>query len=700
MNPLSGEIIDSTCKCRYGARGDCKHAAAVALFMELLVHYQQPWLCGCPDGLFATGEGVVLLELKCQHSIKDSALIDFTAQVTFVKYLVYEEDLSAVSVITSREGGDVALPCDLRHSRQDSRASAVPWFKRGLPALVYSVDMGSRSGNFLRATHQPGHAWPGRAYFSSADGPALLTIGDVQAADAGLYVCSATFGTGNTRNTTVRFVVVVPPDSPIERDNFGNKLGQVAGPYREGEPLTLACEMLTATNPEDVFTGEKSHADPGTNLDFDNLDTIKPHLRPTCRPAGRPCLHSVRGCDPGHFLLDRYYHNDDDKHNGADASEAVDGPNPVQTASLSGGTGGRDRVQGGRIPTCTRDFLMEGQGQATHESLQVTSIAIVRKSGGNSRTQVFLIGKRIFSAVAYTPTREDNGKKLRCLAEYLNLIGSSIEASYILDVYYKAVVRLQLGKRLRLEEIFEGQDLFLECSIDATQASPRLSGGSREGKCARIQQPRSSRSNSRWSSRLSRGTARDYTCVAINSEGESESNERTVYPAAAHEMVQVSCDVDAYPSVASFRWSFNGSLRSHEVQSFLSEGGRSAASYVPREQADYGLLFWWAANEIGTQKTPCEFKVTPVLLWCPSNCTLTNQTEEAFLADCREDHIGGPRQLYSLEVHDVSCHRLLANLTADRPAFWVQGVPAGINVVLVLYAANQMGRSQPVLLRA
>ncbi|CAN8020978.1 unnamed protein product, partial [Ixodes persulcatus] len=37
--------------------------------------------------------------------------------------------------------------------------------------------------------------------------------------------------------------IVLPPDSPIIRDKFGNKLGKVAGPYREGEPLTLTCEV-------------------------------------------------------------------------------------------------------------------------------------------------------------------------------------------------------------------------------------------------------------------------------------------------------------------------------------------------------------------------------------------------------------------------------------------------------------------------
>ncbi|EEC14980.1 sidestep protein, putative, partial [Ixodes scapularis] len=334
-----------------------------------------------------------------------------------------------------------------------------------------------------------------------------------------------------------------------------------------------------------------------------------------------------------------------------------------------------------------------------------------------SHFKILLIGNRIFSVVAYTPTREDNGKKLRCLAENPNLIGSSIEASYILDIYYKPVVRLQLGKRLRLEEIFQGQDLYLECSIDANPSVSevvwRFEGREvRSNPAAKV----ITSNQSLVFQAIQRQNAGRYICVAINSEGESESNEvhlrvqyspvcssrqRTVYPAAAHEMVQVSCDVDAHPSVVSFRWAFNGTLRSHEVQSFVSEGGRSVASYVPREEADYGSLLCWGANDMGTQKTPCQFKVTPVgPPLAPSNCTLSNQTEEAFLAECHEDHIGGPRQLYSLEVHDVSCHRLLANLTADRPAFWVQGVPAGLNVVLVLYAANRMGRSQPVLLRA
>ncbi|KAG0422417.1 hypothetical protein HPB47_001759 [Ixodes persulcatus] len=84
--------------------------------------------------------------------------------------------------------------------------------------------------------------------------------------------------------------------------------------------------------------------------------------------------------------------------------------------------------------------------------------------------KVMLIGNRIFSVVAYTPTREDNGKRLRCVGrepQHHRQLNRGV-----VQPRHKPLVTLQLGKRLRLEEIFEGQDVYLECSIDA---NPRVS---------------------------------------------------------------------------------------------------------------------------------------------------------------------------------------------------------------------------------
>ncbi|XP_077557008.1 neural cell adhesion molecule 1-like isoform X2 [Haemaphysalis longicornis] len=607
--------------------------------------------------------------------------------------IAYEDGAVVPAVVTGRVGGDAALPCHLRHATQESWAVSVSWFKRGLSGPVYTVDMGS--GNFLQAKHRPAHLWAGRAYFSSADEPALLMVGDVAATDAGLYVCSALFANGAQRNSTVRFVVVVPPETPVIRDKFGNKVGKVAGPYREGESLTLTCEVSGGVPEPTVSwwrngteqlhhtTDSSSHGVTRSTLELPQLHRHDLNASLVCKASNHNGTYLVASG----VSLELYLKPSVVRIRSKQRPLAAGLPAEIECEAA-----------GSRPPPVITWWRGKAKIAADH-------------------VKVMPIGNRVFSVVAYTPTREDNGKRLRCVAENPNIVGSFIEASYNLDVHYKPLVSLQLGKRLRLEEIFEGQDVYLECSIDA---NPRVSEvlWRFEGSQDVHSDPAAKVITSNQSlvfQAIQRLNAGRYTCVAINAVGESVSNElqlrvqyspvcssqqRRVYPAAAHEMLQVACEVDAHPSAVSFHWAFNGSVRSHELQTFVSDGGRSVASYVPRDKADYGTLLCWAANRIGRQKEPCRFHVVPIgPPKAPYNCTLSNQTEDAFLAECREEP-GGVRQLYSLEVHDISCHRLLANLSAERPAFWVQGVPAGLNYVLVLYAVNEMGRSQPVLLRA
>ncbi|XP_054933189.1 neural cell adhesion molecule 1-like [Dermacentor andersoni] len=610
--------------------------------------------------------------------------------------IAFEDAIVGPSAVTSRVGGDAALPCHLRHVTQDSWAMSVSWFKRGLSGPVYTIDMGS--GNFLQARHRPAHLWAGRAYFSSADEPALLMIGDVAAVDAGLYVCSALFPDGGERNSTVRFVVVVPPETPVIRDRFGNKVGKVAGPYREGESLTLTCEVSGGV-PEPTVTWWRN----STKQLHHTVDSSSPGVTRSTMELAQLHRHDLNVS----FVCKASNHNETYVVTSSVTIDLYLKPSMVRIRS-------KQRPLAAGLPA-----EIECEAAGSRPAPVITWWCGKAKISADN-IKVMPIGNRVFSVATYTPRREDNGKRLRCVAENPGIAGSFLEASYSLDVHYKPIVTLQLGKRLRLEEIFEGQDVYLECSIDA---NPRVSE-----VVWRFEDSHEVHSNpaakvitsnqSLVFQAIQRLNAGRYTCVAANSEGESVSNElhlrvqyspvcsirqRVVYPAAAHEMLQVSCEVDAHPSAVSFQWAFNGSLRNHELQSFVSEGSHSVASYVPRDRSDYGILLCWATNKIGRQKEPCRFQIVQIgPPKAPYNCTLSNQTEDAFLAECLEDASdgGGLHQLYSLEVHDVSCHRLLANLSAERPAFWVQDVPAGLSYVLVLYAVNEVGRSQPVLLRA
>ncbi|KAK8783563.1 hypothetical protein V5799_010073 [Amblyomma americanum] len=552
-------------------------------------------------------------------------------------------------------------------------------------------------GNFLQAKHRPAHLWAGRAYLSSADEPALLMIGDVVAADAGLYVCSTLFANGAQRNSTVSFVVIVPPETPVIRDKFGSKVEKMAGPYREGESLTLTCEV-TGGVPEPTVTwwrntteqlhhtvDSSSHGVTRSTLELPQLHRHDLNASLVCRASNHNGTYVVTSA----VSLDLYLKPSMVRIRSKQRPLAAGLPAEIECEAA-----------GSRPPPVITWWRGETKISADH-------------------VKVMHIGRRVFSVVTYTPTREDKGKRVRCVAENPNIEGSFIEASYSLDVHYKPLVTLQLGKRLRLEEIYEGQDVYLECSIDA---NPRMSEviWRFEGSQDVHSDPAAKVITSNQSlvfQAIQRLNAGRYTCVAINTVGETVSNElrlrvqytpvclpwqAEVYPVLMHELVQVSCNVKAYPKEVTFQWAFNGSGRSHELQTFMSDGSCSIAAYVPRDRTDYGTLLCWASNKVGRQREPCRFEIVPRgPPKPPYNCTLSNQTEDAFLAECSEDPRGrGMYQMYGLEVHDSSCSRLLANLSADRPSFWVHGVPAGLTYLLVLYAVNRMGRSQPVVLRA
>ncbi|XP_064454764.1 uncharacterized protein LOC135366038 [Ornithodoros turicata] len=58
----------------------------------LVVHDQQPWLCGSPDGLMKIREEQVLVEIKCPHSRRGKPVVDRAQKLSYVKYLTYDHD--------------------------------------------------------------------------------------------------------------------------------------------------------------------------------------------------------------------------------------------------------------------------------------------------------------------------------------------------------------------------------------------------------------------------------------------------------------------------------------------------------------------------------------------------------------------------------------------------------------------------------
>ncbi|XP_076336893.1 uncharacterized protein LOC143239579 [Tachypleus tridentatus] len=121
-----------------------------------------------------------------------------------------------------------------------------------------------------------------------------------------------------------------------------------------------------------------------------------------------------------------------------------------------------------------------------------------------------------------------------------------------------------------------------------------------------------------------------------------------------------------------------------------------------RENKEYGMLFCWAENQVGRQKIPCKYKISPGgLPESLTNCTITNKTKETLAVRCLEGFDGGLAQHFRIEVFTEEKGRLVANISStDVPFFFITSLPSGSTFILVIYAINSLGRSPLVTLRA
>ena len=278
---------------------------------------------------------------------------------------------------------------------------------------------------------------------------------------------------------------------------------------------------------------------------------------------------------------------------------------------------------------------------------------------------------------------------------------------------------LRLGSKLRHSHIQEGNDVYMDCIIRAAPHVTEIRWWF-EGK--EIHTNTSAgiivSNQSLVLQRVNRNQRGRYTCSAMNSEGEGESNsihlriqfapickpgQKILYGAARQEAVKIYCEVEADPSDVNFRWGFNATNGDGqmEIVNHIKDGTTSIATYVPRTEFDYGTLYCWATNSIGSQTDPCVFTVIPAgPPDAPKNCTILNVTEESVRVDCVEGYDGGLLQHFILEVHDTNKHKLRANITAAWPSFLAKRLPAGHSFLLVIYASNAKGHSKGVALTA
>ncbi|UYV62962.1 hypothetical protein LAZ67_2002634 [Cordylochernes scorpioides] len=280
------------------------------------------------------------------------------------------------------------------------------------------------------------------------------------------------------------------------------------------------------------------------------------------------------------------------------------------------------------------------------------------------------------------------------------------------------ILHLRLGSKLRHSHIQEGNDVYLECSV---RANPRATevGWRFEGRELHTNTSAGVivSNQSLVLQRVRRHARGRYTCTAANSEGRGESeplylrvqyapicksDQKSLYGVARHEPVQVSCEVESDPVEVDFQWRFNNSAESLDTVIFNSRLNRSVATYIPRNEYDYGSLLCWGRNSVGLQKEPCVFAVIPAGAPDPvSNCSVTNITEESFVVRCAEGYDGGLGQNFLLELMPLGGPPAGLNVSAaELPHFICRGLSPGIAYRIRVFAVNAKGRSRPAVMRA
>ncbi|XP_054284523.1 hemicentin-2-like [Macrosteles quadrilineatus] len=625
-------------------------------------------------------------------------------KIHLVIWYKQSSDLSlclCVSVsVTSTEavaGSTARLICDVTPPIPGDKIHLVIWYKEPDDAPIYTVDARGRSVE--QAVHWADNATLGpRATFRLAEAPARLTLDDVRDQDGGVYRCRIDFKKSPTRNTKVNLTVILPPQRLVvvdERGGGDNLHHYILGPYNEGTAVDISCTSVGGRPlPRVTWWQENALIDDTFEAIADRRVRNVLHIE----HVERRHLHTAYTCQASN------------NHYAAPISTAVTLDVNLRPLWV--------RLLGDNVPLSadqSHELRCEVVGARPPPLVSWWKGSIpLRHTKENTSSD----GNRTVSTLQFVPTIEDSGKILSCRANTPLISDTSVEDGWQLDIYHVPIVSLEMGSSINASSIQEGMDVYFECNIKSNPWASQISW---------LHNGQEIMSNSKGGVLVSnqslvlqdvtRQRAGRYTCLAVNSEGEGESN--TVYldvkyrPVCRHpdatvgvgrrETAKVVCDMDANPADLQFFWWVNSTSGSGLVElphsNWTTDRSRSTALYTPRSGADYGTLLCHSRNHLGPQQEPCVFHIIPAgRPDSVGNCSMVNQTDDSVQIECDAGFDGGISQTFQVEVYDSASQTLVTNLSRETPSFALQGLAPGQLLDLLLYAHNSKGRSDVSML--
>ncbi|XP_035910721.1 neural cell adhesion molecule 1-like isoform X3 [Anopheles stephensi] len=651
-------------------------------------------------------------KMKC--NIINQVLNLIVIHIIFAQYTFGLQQAAAVdkekhvksSEIQAVEGRKISLPCPLSAPSRD-KVYMVLWFKDDAGIPLYSFDVRGKPLQQARHWSAPEIFGP-RAHFNTDTDPATLDIQDVRRHDEGVYRCRVDFRTSQTQSFRYNLSIIILPEHPVVLSQWGQQLNSSKlGPKEEGDDIVLTCRVVGG-RPQPSVKWLINGILVDEQYEHNSGDVIENRL---LWPAiQRSDLNSIFTCQATNTLLVEP----------KESSFVLD----LHLKPLS------VKIMNPQTP-----LVADRRYEISCESVGSRPNAIITWYKGKRqlrRAKEEILNNTTRSELSFVPTTEDDGKLITCRAENPNVTGLFLETSWKIEVVYPPIVSLRLGSTLSADDIKEGDDVYFECHVQANPPWRKLHWLHDGVMITHNATARVIRSNqSLVLQKVTRNSSGNYSCSAINAEGETVSNQlalRVKYaPVCAtdriiivgafrSESLQIPCEVHADPPPRQFNWKFNNSGETLKIgkERYVKNGSVSLLNYMPVSDQDYGTLTCWGQNEVGTQDWPCFFQV--VLAGLPSavkNCSINNQTQHSVEVQCLPGYDGGLPQIFILEVISSRTGRVRYNVTnPDEPYFLVESLENLIHyggayddigddnpLKAIIYAVNQKGRSQGIVVK-
>ncbi|XP_034940665.1 neural cell adhesion molecule 2-like [Chelonus insularis] len=600
-----------------------------------------------------------------------------------------------ISHVVAIVGHPTYLPCDISTNHDGDSVHLILWYRNDLGAAVYSIDV--RGRDFSTAERwSDDSVFSNRAYFRTDQKPAKLEINPIVEKDAEIYRCRVDFLIGQTRNYKVNLTVIVPPKKISITDVNDITREKQVGPYLEGAELKLHCNVHGGKPPPTVtwYRNDKVIASEEKTV---REGVIRSTI--VIKNLGRQDVQSELTCSA----------NNNNKSTPLSSTVRIDMTFPPLNVKIIG-----DNQPLSADKRCDLVCATSGSRPPAHVTWWLDE---QRLSNSNETTSDD--GNVTTSVLSFVPSKNDEGRLLSCHAENQIMGIKYIKDEWILKIHYKPETQIQLGASLNRNTIREGSDVYFDCLIHAKPGVYKVEW--RHDK--RTLQHNTTQgiiisNQSLVLQGVERRSAGNYTCVGYNTEGDGESspfhlnvmfaptckpNQTKIHGVAKQEKANISCQVEANPPEVEFRWTFNNSAESIDVAAghIVKSGTTSTVSYTPMTELDYGTLLCWASNTIGNQLVPCVYHIIPA--GHPDmvhNCTTHNTSTSSFSVRCSEGFNGGLQQSFLLEVRESNSQEIRANITSPVPQFSVTHLDPGLLYQACIFAFNEKGRSEPMVVQA